>query len=97
MEIRPKVTEYVRLRIEALRKEHALTLAVCGQTLSICLIFLHQYQNVSVLRTNAMRYLPHYFKKSQIEKMFFCFPDPQFKQRNHRRRIVKYVYKILLL
>ncbi|KAH9110387.1 hypothetical protein AeMF1_014805 [Aphanomyces euteiches] len=73
MEIRPKVTEYVRLRIEALRNEHAS---------------LNQYQNVSVLRTNAMRYLPHYFEKGQIKKMFFCFPDPQFKQRNHRRRIV---------
>ncbi|ETV97156.1 tRNA (guanine-N(7)-)-methyltransferase [Aphanomyces invadans] len=73
MEIRPKVTEYVRLRIEALRQEHASS---------------NQFQNVSVLRTNAMRYLPHYFEKGQIEKMFFCFPDPQFKQRNHRRRIV---------
>ncbi|RQM11998.1 hypothetical protein B5M09_001415 [Aphanomyces astaci] len=73
MEIRPKVTEYVRLRIEALRQENAST---------------NQFQNVSVLRTNAMRYLPHYFEKGQIQKMFFCFPDPQFKQRNHRRRIV---------
>ncbi|GAB9463193.1 hypothetical protein Gpo141_00000662 [Globisporangium polare] len=71
LEIRPKVTEYVRLRIEALRSEHP-----------------GQYQNVSALRTNAMRYLPHYFSKGQLTKLFFCFPDPQFKQRNHRRRIV---------
>ncbi|CAH0483007.1 unnamed protein product [Peronospora belbahrii] len=71
LEIRAKVTEYVRLRIEALRKEHS-----------------GQFQNVSVLRTNAMRYLPHYFDKGQIRKMFFCFPDPQFKTRLHRRRIV---------
>lgn len=71
LEIRPRVTEFVRLRIEALRSEHP-----------------GQYQNVSALRTNAMRYLPHYFSKGQLTKLFFCFPDPQFKQRNHRRRIV---------
>ncbi|ETI56296.1 tRNA (guanine-N(7)-)-methyltransferase, variant 1 [Phytophthora nicotianae CJ01A1] len=71
LEIRAKVTEYVRLRIEALRSENP-----------------GQFQNVSALRTNAMRYLPHYFRKGQITKMFFCFPDPQFKARLHRRRIV---------
>ncbi|KAI9905810.1 hypothetical protein PsorP6_013970 [Peronosclerospora sorghi] len=71
LEIRAKVTEYVRLRIEALRAEHP-----------------NQFQNVSALRTNAMRYLPHYFHKGQITKMFFCFPDPQFKARLHRRRII---------
>ncbi|KAL3668578.1 hypothetical protein V7S43_006660 [Phytophthora oleae] len=71
LEIRAKVTEYVRLRIKALRVEKP-----------------GQFQNVSTLRTNAMRYLPHYFRKGQITKMFFCFPDPQFKTRLHRRRIV---------
>uniref|UniRef100_K3WL42 tRNA (guanine-N(7)-)-methyltransferase n=1 Tax=Globisporangium ultimum (strain ATCC 200006 / CBS 805.95 / DAOM BR144) TaxID=431595 RepID=K3WL42_GLOUD len=71
LEIRAKVTEYVRLRVEALRAENP-----------------GQYQNISALRTNAMRYLPHYFTKGQLTKLFFCFPDPQFKQRNHRRRIV---------
>jgi tRNA (guanine-N7-)-methyltransferase len=74
LEIRAKVTEYVRLRIEALRADNP-----------------GQFQNVSTLRTNAMRYLPHYFRKGQISKMFFCFPDPQFKARLHRRRIVQYV------
>ena len=48
-----------------------------------------QFQNAAVMRTNAMRYLPHYFEKGQLTKMFFCFPDPQFKLRNHRRRIIR--------
>lgn len=71
LEIRAKVTEYVRLRIVAQRKEHP-----------------GQYQNCSVMRTNAMKYLPNFFPKASLEKIFFCFPDPHFKRKNHPRRIV---------
>lgn len=35
-----------------------------------------------------MRYLPNFFEKNQLEKIFFCFPDPHFKAKNHRRRII---------
>ena len=48
-------------------------------------------QNAAVLRTNAMKYLPNFFVKGQLEKIFFCFPDPHFKTKNHRRRIVSEV------
>jgi tRNA (guanine-N7-)-methyltransferase len=71
LEIRTKVTEYVRLRILAHRKEHP-----------------DQYQNCSVMRTNAMKYLVHYFPKGSLDKIFFCFPDPHFKKKNHPRRII---------
>ena len=71
MEIRAKVTEYVRLRILASRKENP-----------------GQYQNCSVMRTNSMKYLPHYFGRGSLHKLFFCFPDPHFKRKNHGRRIV---------
>ena len=33
-----------------------------------------QYQNASVLRTNGMKFLPNYFRKGQLTKMFFLFP-----------------------
>jgi len=71
MEIRAKVCEYVRLRVDALRAEH-----------------VGEYQNASCLRTNCMRYLPNFFEKESMDKIFFCFPDPHFKAKNHRRRIV---------
>jgi tRNA (guanine-N7-)-methyltransferase len=71
MEIRAKVTEFVRLRILALRKE------VPGS-----------YENASVMRTNSMKFLPNYFRKGCLNKLFFCFPDPHFKRKNHPRRIV---------
>lgn len=70
-EIRAKVCEFVRLRIQALRKE-----------------FEGQYEAASCVRTNCMRYMPNYFEKAQLDKMFFCFPDPHFKAKNHRRRII---------
>eukprot|EP01126_Amoeba_proteus_P053831 TRINITY_DN6580_c0_g2_i3.p1 TRINITY_DN6580_c0_g2~~TRINITY_DN6580_c0_g2_i3.p1 ORF type:complete len:127 (-),score=22.99 TRINITY_DN6580_c0_g2_i3:77-457(-) len=38
--------------------------------------------------TNAMKYLPNYFYKGQLEKLFFLFPDPHFKKSNYRRRII---------
>ena len=71
LEIRAKVVEYVRLKIEALRNEHP-----------------GKFHNMGVLRTNAMLYMPYYFKKASLSKIFICFPDPHFKVANHRRRIV---------
>ena len=73
MEIRVQVTNYVEDRIIALRTNHAKE-----QT----------YQNINVLRGNAMKFLPNFFHKAQLSKMFFCFPDPHFKQRKHKARIV---------
>lgn len=71
LEIRAKVTEYVRLRIVAQRKENPT-----------------QFRNCSVMRTNAMKYLPNFFPEGSLTKIFFCFPDPHFKKKNWPRRIV---------
>lgn len=73
MEIRVQVTNYVEDRIIALRANHVKD---------------HAYQNINVLRGNAMKFLPNFFEKGQLSKMFFCFPDPHFKQRKHKARIV---------
>jgi tRNA (guanine-N7-)-methyltransferase len=87
MEIRPKVTEYVRLRVLALRRaaaaappEEAAAPAPAAP--------LHSFGNASVVLSNAMKYLPNFFARGALSKLFFCFPDPQFKPSHHRRRIV---------
>lgn len=99
----PQVSEYVKERVDALRQQHP-----------------GRYVNITAIRTNAMKYLPNYFRKGQVggmatrfphssrwgwggwewlifvlvvtggqlEKMFFLFPDPHFKEKNHRRRII---------
>ena len=33
-----------------------------------------QYRNIACLRTNAQKYLVHYFRKGQLTKLFFLFP-----------------------
>ncbi|XP_053625226.1 tRNA (guanine-N(7)-)-methyltransferase isoform X2 [Plodia interpunctella] len=48
----------------------------------------NQYQNIAVLRTNAMKYLPNFFHKGQLKKMFFLYPDPHFKKAKHKWRII---------
>ena len=43
----------------------------------------HDYGNVWAIRSNAMKYLPCYFNKGQLEKIFFMFPDPHFVSITH--------------
>lgn len=46
------------------------------------------YQNAACLRANSMKFLPNFFGKAQLSKIFICFPDPHFKARKHKARIV---------
>jgi tRNA (guanine-N7-)-methyltransferase len=73
MEIRVQVTEYVQERIKALRAQNEST---------------GLYQNAACVRANTMKFLPNFFKKHQLSKIFLCFPDPHFKARKHKARIV---------
>ncbi|OCK78934.1 hypothetical protein K432DRAFT_383509 [Lepidopterella palustris CBS 459.81] len=73
MEIRTSVTEFVQEKIRALRHQNLNT---------------GLYQNVACLRANAMKFLPNFFAKGQLSKIFLCFPDPHFKTRKHKARIV---------
>lgn len=35
-----------------------------------------------------MKFLPNFFTRGQLSKIFLCFPDPHFKARKHKARIV---------
>lgn len=73
MEIRDKVSQYVKERCLALRRSHR-----------------GLFENISCVRTNSMKHMPHFFRKGQLSKLFFLFPDPHFKTANHRRRIIQH-------
>jgi len=47
-----------------------------------------KYGNIACIRGNAMKHLPCFFAKGQLEKMFFLFPDPHFKKAKHKWRII---------
>lgn len=80
MEIRVQVTQYVQDRIKALRHQNTTE---ADKDMSP-----GSYNNVSVVRGNAMKFLPNFFGKHQLSKIFFLFPDPHFKARKHKARII---------
>lgn len=82
MEIRIQVTQYVEDRIKALR---ATAFATTAEPVTSS---QPAYQNVSVVRANAMKFLPNFFPKHSLSAIFFLFPDPHFKSRKHKARII---------
>jgi tRNA (guanine-N7-)-methyltransferase len=74
MEIRVQVSQYVQDRVTALRVSSPQTPG--------------GFQNVSIVRANAMKFLPNYFAKKSLSALFFLFPDPHFKSRKHKARII---------
>jgi tRNA (guanine-N7-)-methyltransferase len=78
MEIRTSVTEFVQEKIKALRQQNLTTdKPIPGS-----------YQNIACIRANTMKFMPNFFRKGQLSKIFLCFPDPHFKARKHKARIV---------
>jgi tRNA (guanine-N7-)-methyltransferase len=67
------VTQFVEDRIKALRAQNDDT---------------KLYRNIGCVRANTMKFLSNFFAKGQLSKIFICFPDPHFKTRKHKQRIV---------
>ncbi|KAF2222901.1 methyltransferase related protein [Elsinoe ampelina] len=91
LEIRTSVTAYVEEKVKALRTRSALPTAPADappEDDSTPAIPSATYQNVSALRANTMKFLPNFFHKAQLRSIFLCFPDPHFKARKHKARIV---------
>lgn len=82
MEIRVAVTAYVRDRILASRQIQARLPADSPDKAP------GSFENVSVIRANSMKHMPNFFRKGQLTKIFFLFPDPHFKLRKQKARIV---------
>lgn len=82
MELRTQVTDYVVNRVAALRSQNPLPPNRSLDQPS------PPYHNISALRTNTMKFLPNYFPASSLSSIFLCFPDPHFKARKHKARIV---------
>lgn len=93
LEIRVQVSQYVEDRIAALRATSSAPPPSQPSTAesvptSECTTAPGGYQNVSIVRANAMKFLPNYFSKHSLSALFFLFPDPHFKLRKHKARII---------
>jgi tRNA (guanine-N7-)-methyltransferase len=76
LEIRPKVVEFAQEKVMELRKNAD---AAQGH---------HHYNNVWFEQCNVMKYGTRFFRKGQLSRLFFCHPDPHWKAKNLRRRII---------
>ena len=96
LEIRVQVSQYVEDRIAALRATSSAPSTAPPQPAnagsdpasSASASVPGGYQNVSIVRANAMKFLPNYFSRHSLSALFFLFPDPHFKLRKHKARII---------
>ncbi|MCJ1267516.1 tRNA (guanine-N(7)-)-methyltransferase (tRNA(m7G46)-methyltransferase) [Lobaria immixta] len=77
LEIRNQVHDFTHSRILALRAQRSPSSTTNAK-----------YQNISSLRANTMKFLPNLFPRASLTRLFLCFPDPHFKARKHKARIV---------
>ncbi|KAJ5107895.1 tRNA (guanine-N(7)-)-methyltransferase [Penicillium angulare] len=77
--ITPEAAEETQTTTESAPEEEAgtLTSLVPGN-----------YENITGIRANTMKFLPNFFARGQLSKIFVCFPDPHFKARKHKARII---------
>lgn len=90
LEIRDHVTEFVQNRIHALRAQNrdAAAAAAAAADTTTAEASKPMYANIACVRANTMKFLSNFFRKGQLRKIFLCFPDPHFKARKHKARIV---------
>jgi tRNA (guanine-N7-)-methyltransferase len=71
MEIREKVSRFVKDKITAMRHNEP-----------------GKWENICCFRTNTMQYLQNFIAKAQLERIFVLFPDPHFKKKKIKWRII---------
>lgn len=76
LEIRPRVVSFAQEKTVALRDESKES----GEG--------HHFRNVWFEQMNVMKFGSNCFLKCQLSKIFFCYPDPHWKRKNIRRRII---------
>ncbi|KPI46030.1 tRNA (guanine-N(7)-)-methyltransferase [Cyphellophora attinorum] len=100
LELRHQVLSYVHSRITALRSQNPLRpqpesssspqteTPTNGTAPEANPMTTTHYANISALRTNTMKFLPQLLPRASLTHLFLCFPDPHFKARKHKARIV---------
>ncbi|KEG14941.1 putative tRNA (guanine-N(7)-)-methyltransferase, putative,methyltransferase [Trypanosoma grayi] len=74
LEIRPKVVNFAQQKTLGLRDGASDD--------------AHHFRNVWFEQLNVMKYGSNCFQRGQLRALFFCYPDPHWKRKNIRRRII---------
>ena len=96
LEIRSSVSAFVQDKIRAARSQAIAATTTTKETTSSEQNKENEevedpkgpFQNIACLRANGMKFLPNLFRRAQLSAVFLCFPDPHFKARKHKARIV---------
>ncbi|KAM0686536.1 tRNA (guanine-N(7)-)-methyltransferase [Conglomerata obtusa] len=92
MEIRKKVVNYVNDKIKAeksmlknqiVENEHKNNDNENVQTAN-----KYNFDNIAAIHTNGMVFLQNFFCQNSLDKIFILFPDPHFKKKKKKARIV---------
>lgn len=69
-------------------EENVLGLEIRDKVVDYVMQTTENVDNCSVLKSNALIFLPNYFQAGTLKKIFVLFPDPHFKKRKQKGRII---------
>lgn len=82
---------YGKFLMETAKKfpeENILGLEIRGKVFEYVSQKIESCNNCGIIRTNALLFLPNFIEKNSLKKIFILFPDPHFKKRKQKGRIV---------
>lgn len=73
---------------EILTDKNVLGIEIRDKVIEFLNLHTKDMNNCSVIKTNALLFLPNFFAKNSLEKIFVLFPDPHFKKRKQKGRVI---------
>ncbi|ORC91931.1 putative tRNA (guanine-N(7)-)-methyltransferase, putative,methyltransferase [Trypanosoma theileri] len=86
LEIRPKVVDFAQKKTLSYREGVFDTTPSSSSSTSSDKP--HHFRNLWFEQMNVMKFGSNCFRKGQLRALFFCYPDPHWKRKNIRRRII---------
>lgn len=73
---------------ESFPEENVLGLEVRDKVVEYVEQLIEAQPNCSVVKTNALLFLPNFFAAGSLKRIFILFPDPHFKKKKQKFRMV---------
>lgn len=70
------------------KEENILGIEIRDKVVDYVKIISKEISNCSVVKTNGLLFLVNFFKAASLRKIFILFPDPHFKKRKQKGRMV---------